>query len=183
MHGGTRKDLEEQCLAWGLSPHARGNLSTRHIRHIRHGPIPACTGEPCSRSRNCKLTGAYPRMHGGTMPMPAAIRWSWGLSPHARGNLDAQSPSNPRLGPIPACTGEPPPVRAWRHPMEAYPRMHGGTFGMTSCCVLHGGLSPHARGNRLQRMSSGDGSGPIPTCTGEPLDRKRLIQKEISRFS
>ena len=51
---------------------------------------------------------------------------------------------------------------------KAYPRMHGGTALALSANAGVKGLSPHARGNRLNFLWRLAESGPIPACTGEP---------------
>ena len=147
MHGGTRSKLCPMRLAWGLSPHARGNLVTPYSTRLGVGPIPACTGEPKAGVDRYRAEWAYPRMHGGTPGWGGCRGRLVGLSPHARGNrirfsrqktaqgLSPHARGNPlfavfppvKFGPIPACTGEPSDRAFPRATSWAYPRMHGGT--------------------------------------------------------
>ena len=92
-----------------------------------------------------------------------------GLSPHARGNLRIGGHECYPQGPIPACTGEPVHQANWRANSGAYPRMHGGTSALTRRSSSVAGLSPHARGNPGSKGGGGAKRGPIPACTGEPL--------------
>ena len=50
----------------GLSPRVRGNQLSRPQQGYCEGSIPACTGEPRTRSRSLKPTRVYPRVYGGT---------------------------------------------------------------------------------------------------------------------
>ncbi len=50
----------------------------------------------------------------------------------------------------------------------AYPRMRGGTIKVAGFAPPSIGLSPHARGNRLPKVSACRAWGPIPACAGEP---------------
>ena len=127
MHGGTMTALSCHLSAMGLSPHARGNLHHSAQRVARHGPIPACTGEPNFGCRHVGPDGAYPRMHGGTGSRIFCGNGDAGLSPHARGNLNRPGSTLNAGGPIPACTGEPNASPTIVYSLGAYPRMHGGT--------------------------------------------------------
>ncbi len=148
MRGGTY-DRPGLVAVWlGLSPHARGNLSSLSVFHLWFGPIPACAGEPRTHSNALSASRAYPRMRGGTQLSQDIAAPYRGLSPHARGNPSSDRIGSFRWGPIPACAGEPRcwgtrPCTAW-----AYPRMRGGTRPSAPTITVPPGLSPHARGNR-----------------------------------
>ena len=115
------------------------------------------------------MVRAYPRMHGGTGCGQSGGNFFEGLSPHARGNRVRSSRLEARLGPIPACTGEPSYVRRLIGAPGAYPRMHGGTGALAAGVTAEQGLSPHARGNHGLARAKAGAIGPIPACTGEPL--------------
>ncbi len=66
MRGGTALILSSLWPWLGLSPHARGNHLLPMNRKRPGGPIPACAGEPPDMAPYITLTGAYPRMRGGT---------------------------------------------------------------------------------------------------------------------
>ena len=89
-------------------------------------------------------------MHGGTGLPGLKFDFFEGLSPHARGNLRRADGQYETAGPIPACTGEPPPAKMAVIIPRAYPRMHGGTDSVILIAWACWGLSPHARGNPKQ---------------------------------
>ena len=91
----------------------------------------------------------------------------WGLSPRARGKHALVSEINRDAGPIPAGAGEtilrpPSSIRA-----RAYPRGRGGNCSATWICVAPGGLSPRARGKRIDVPDNDGVMGPIPAGAGE----------------
>ena len=107
LRGGTTGSARLLILKPGLSPLARGNRLPLPPRWTSWGPIPACAGEPSSRTWVWSACRAYPRLRGGT----AVSTWPYtlrrGLSPLARGNPWARMGRGRAFGPIPACAGEP----------------------------------------------------------------------------
>ena len=70
---------------------------------------------------------------------------------------------------IPACAGEPVRMIALTHERRVYPRVCGGTSGISTHPESVKGLSPRVRGNRAitgQRISC---QRSIPACAGEPV--------------
>ena len=67
MRGGTQLVEFAHSPPLGLSPHARGNLSSAPPMCALLGPIPACAGEPALEDIRDDCSGAYPRMRGGTL--------------------------------------------------------------------------------------------------------------------
>ncbi len=131
----------------GLSPRARGNQCPLGAAFCPHGTIPACAGEPCSRSPCRTCPGDYPRVRGGTKSLDDDLKGCKGLSPRARGN---QGPPRGRAvseGTIPACAGEPLSSSPRRTVTRDYPRVRGGTVPMSCKISCVTGLSPRARGN------------------------------------
>ncbi len=116
-----------KTIQFCLFPHARGNQHKQSIRGSSDGPIPACAGEPLRLGGAFLFFGAYPRMRGGTKCEDYYDGNQWGLSPHARGNLQHLDHVIDHAGPIPACAGEPGPGAPGLGPRGAYPRMRGGT--------------------------------------------------------
>ena len=107
-HGEARARLLERQRIRGLSPPTRGSRrSTVGATAIR-GSIPAHTGKPASRERQCAQARVYPRPHGEARIPPIPGGFSRGLSPPTRGSL---APVVDRMLPqrsIPAHTGKPP---------------------------------------------------------------------------
>ncbi len=105
--GGTDKPSLCRRSVLGLSPPVRGNPKGAYSSYFPVWSIPACAGEPSSRSDALMSDRVYPRLCGGTSQ-------SWwfrdshkGLSPPVRGNpisvqIILYSPRS-----IPACAGEP----------------------------------------------------------------------------
>ena len=66
--GGTTLRQYRNVSCGGLSPRVRGNLRVRPVFVENRRSIPACAGEPCSRSSACTTQRVYPRVCGGTLP-------------------------------------------------------------------------------------------------------------------
>ncbi len=68
--GGTfaKGDINHANL--GLSPRGRGNHGNRDRETEGTGTIPAWAGEPLLALLVAGLTGDYPRVGGGTVPLP-----------------------------------------------------------------------------------------------------------------
>ncbi len=172
MRGGTDGLLLLDGGDTGLSPHARGNRKLFFGFGFGFGPIPACAGEPTSWRQHLCRSRAYPRMRGGTLFQFVTLQPWLGLSPHARGNRAKTLASGGKSGPIPACAGEPRPKGSATGAPWAYPRMRGGTSIYGARDSADKGLSPHARGNLLEKGQQERGLGPIPACAGEPTTKR-----------
>ena len=75
----------------------------------------------------------------------------WGLSPRVRGNPRPRPHIPASFGSIPACAGEPMPVRGWCSTPRVYPRVCGGTFEGKPVATCKAGLSPRVRGEPQAR--------------------------------
>ena len=91
-----------------------------------------------------------------------------GLSPLARGNRRRKHCHHARLGPIPARAGQPGAFRLLIPSIRAYPRSRGATHLEQRPRQGLKGLSPLARGNRLQALQCRIGVRPIPARAGQP---------------
>ncbi len=178
MRGGTCSAGTRYLPFAGLSPHARGNLSSGKPLSHRQGPIPACAGEPPDRHCDHHSKRAYPRMRGGTGHVLITDKPGLGLSPHARGNLEEIRQRLASLGPIPACAGEPSRNALLNWNAWAYPRMRGGTSMPPRMMRRIWGLSPHARGNHGVSERNPIDLGPIPACAGEPSPPDTCVRGE-----
>ena len=152
----------------GLSPLARGNPVRPVVELVHHGPIPAGAGQPAPRLESSASLGAYPRWRGATTSLILARQVGRGLSPLARGNLTQHPQLIHANGPIPAGAGQP----GWSGwigcASRAYPRWRGATLMRRRTYAFTAGLSPLARGNRIQTDRGPSASGPIPAGAGQP---------------
>ena len=168
VRGGTCWEFHAASFALGLSPRARGNQLHVVLVDDDLGTIPACAGEPSSRSRQNRWSWDYPRVRGGTRIAGRPFDGLVGLSPRARGNLVYTVLMICHKRTIPACAGEPhPDTRAGRR-IRDYPRVRGGTGSRGLEARLPGGLSPRARGNPVGTDTPVFWDGTIPACAGEP---------------
>ena len=106
-HGATEWGRTERAKIGGLSPLARGNPRLARLQSACARPIPARTGQPCSKPMRRVFERAYPRSHGATSWQVSDLLLSQGLSPLARGNRTASDAQIALKGPIPARTGQP----------------------------------------------------------------------------
>ena len=169
MCGGTGPPPELVCCACGLSPRVRGNRRLDERPEGGSGSIPACAGEPLPSRRWTTLSRVYPRVCGGTGPVPWWPCRPGGLSPRVRGNRGRRRGRGLASGSIPACAGEPAtrPFRAGRP--GVYPRVCGGTRRRLPQSPRWRGLSPRVRGNHPRECARYPVQRSIPACAGEPL--------------
>ena len=66
--GGTAGKRAAAVLPGGLSPRVRGNQAQVGDGDVPARSIPACAGEPDSRTHQAIATEVYPRVCGGTPP-------------------------------------------------------------------------------------------------------------------
>ena len=166
--GGTALAGHHSTRRWGLSPRVRGNLVECPHDRSRSGTIPACAGEPHSRTSRRLRQRDYPRVCGGTAPDRSVKVCKMGLSPRVRGNLPI-SPSHDCFDwTIPACAGEPSGSLTGSGSARDYPRVCGGTPVIAASTFEAKGLSPRVRGNPSSISPSKYSGGTIPACAGEP---------------
>ena len=133
--GGTAVADEPLATARGLSPRVRGNRHQRISAFQSVRSIPACAGEPTGIRGAKSITEVYPRVCGGTGQEGGYRMTDEGLSPRVRGNLLLGFPNAVPKRSIPACAGEPPPLRPARFRTSVYPRVCGGTRPAGPQCV------------------------------------------------
>ncbi len=147
----------------------RGNHPNPSRTGLQARSIPACAGEPLSRSARAGHSPVYPRVCGGTaFWLPASIP-ELGLSPRVRGNLGVQTRAQGSRRSIPACAGEPSLSGSGSGSGPVYPRVCGGTCSKRACARGGLGLSPRVRGNLLPVLIKLIGLWSIPACAGEPI--------------
>ena len=101
-----------------------------------------------------------------------------GLSPRVRGNPDINPAYCKMARSIPACAGEPPDSGGLILRPEVYPRVCGGTAGISTRPVTLRGLSPRVRGNRVNLPQPCYSARSIPACAGEPRAGQSTRQYE-----
>ena len=85
--GGTWTVTIDGAPQTGLSPSVRGNRPGPRPGRQTCGSIPACAGEPSTRSASSPTSTVYPRVCGGTSTSISTPLTGTGLSPRVRGNL------------------------------------------------------------------------------------------------
>ncbi len=133
--------------------------------------IPACAGEPKCLPRLYFVNKVYPRVCGGTACWDLAMPGVRGLSPRVRGNRLPRWAAGRWFGSIPACAGEPVLFAGQAKVNRVYPRVCGGTPGISLTALRTAGLSPRVRGNLGGLMSVNNTARSIPACAGEPFVR------------
>ena len=106
VYGGTSGRNRTRQPSAGLSPRVRGN--PRQVGRVAPDPgsIPACTGEPRSKTARHRSSPVYPRVYGEPYEKCRDM------------NLSAV---------YPACTGEPSNAARYLKEYQVYPRVYGGT--------------------------------------------------------
>ena len=178
VYGGTATFSPSPIPRPGLSPRVRGNLGLVSVRLNCLRSIPACTGEPFFSSYVRYLAQVYPRVYGGTQTRICCQFYLQGLSPRVRGNLFISLPFPLAPRSIPACTGEPRPIRMGVSIEAVYPRVYGGTASTKASTTSCPGLSPRVRGNPRLLAICRSWNRSIPACTGEPTAAGRTVGHE-----
>ena len=173
MCGGTRALEWDGTAAQGLSPRVRGNRRPAGAYRLPRGSIPACAGEPSGERRRFQAWQVYPRVCGGTGVHTGVVGKVTGLSPRVRGNPRHPGAGVPAARSIPACAGEPRPIRSCRARTGVYPRVCGGTIEAARPACTWSGLSPRVRGNREPVRIQDFFARSIPACAGEPCTGPR----------
>ena len=168
MCGGTPPHDGLQYVVVGLSPRVRGNPPRPLPGRRLVGTIPACAGEPIHEITPEQMQRDYPRVCGGTGACVEMMMESGGLSPRVRGNLVDVALVQEEIGTIPACAGEPSPLKGAKGVQGDYPRVCGGTPYTVTAGEADEGLSPRVRGNPCAIPGWFLYAGTIPACAGEP---------------
>ena len=156
----------------GLSPRVRGIPLRVAGPGAVAGSIPACTGNPRSRSSCSSARKVYPRVYGESDHYLALDGSHGGLSPRVRGIPTPPDRALSVMGSIPACTGNPQRHHLGRLLIGVYPRVYGESAALTLRGRADYGLSPRVRG--IPRRSAGRRrlGGSIPACTGNPSTKR-----------
>ena len=136
-------------LLWGRSPRVRGSLSDPLQDAAQYRSIPACAGEPASANNAPQTTKVDPRVCGGAAVCVVAGRQVRGRSPRVRGSRLTGRGWGDDHRSIPACAGEPGPLRSVPLPRRVDPRVCGGAIAARVARQKMRGRSPRVRGSQL----------------------------------
>ena len=148
VYGESPLDAVQTIVPLGLSPRVRGIPDERRITIDRRGSIPACTGNPTSRTAASSVWAVYPRVYGESPAQHHHLEQPLGLSPRVRGIRPLESPLPHVPGSIPACTGNPYGAQGGMAGFGVYPRVYGESRSARSMSGRARGLSPRVRGIR-----------------------------------
>jgi len=153
-------------IASGSSPRARGALPLSAGGFSEPGIIPACAGSTVPRGAWPGPHGDHPRVRGEHCRPRPRPGHDPGSSPRARGAPSRRRSSTHALGIIPACAGSTvdpydSPRRIWDHP-----RVRGEHRPVIGRPCGRAGSSPRARGAQRIGSTSGIAAGIIPACAG-----------------
>ena len=165
--GGSADALDANSANDGLSPRVRGKHPSPSAALRCARSIPACAGEARQAAGVADAMVVYPRVCGGSLGPHAATMRAAGLSPRVRGKPAAARAALLRLRSIPACAGEAVIGLGIKRGVEVYPRVCGGSAGLTMASTCARGLSPRVRGKPAQMLVSAGFTGSIPACAGE----------------
>ena len=106
--GGTEAEAKADESAEGLSPRVRGNRESEPLAFGNFRSIPACAGEPSSRSDiSCRLNGSIPACAGEPRHANTPCRISTVYPRVCGGTTCAVRKTTTFFRSIPACAGEP----------------------------------------------------------------------------
>ena len=146
MRGERRFWFDDETMAIGSSPHARG---TR--RQKKSTP---------------DLRTVHPRMRGERFTFTQNTTVNVGSSPHARGTRHELNAKILECRFIPACAGNALLSGSDKVPMTVHPRMRGERHQRALHRTDQAGSSPHARGTHTAVFRQGKNTRFIPACAG-----------------
>ena len=152
----------------GPSPRVRGTPGRRRRARACGGSIPACAGNPATRSTPCRVRRVHPRVCGEPHGVTVHGFRSSGPSPRVRGTLSAQRGIRARRGSIPACAGNPGWRRSNSRRAQVHPRVCGEPVVSMASEMRDMGPSPRVRGTLRRRSPDRQSIRSIPACAGNP---------------
>ena len=154
-------------LLGGLSPRVRGKpRNPASVAQVARS-IPACAGEATAGRLLARIRRVYPRVCGGSSRWSHEYARSEGLSPRVRGKRPRLLAPRGRRRSIPACAGEAPGRIRRGGALWVYPRVCGGSVGLSGYAPRSWGLSPRVRGKHRPGIPQAGYRGSIPACAGE----------------
>ncbi len=137
-------------LNCGLSPLARGTHQHLMLSRTELRFIPAGAGNTVVIRMALSWTSVYPRWRGEHVPLVGGVVDQDGLSPLARGTHSGRPCESSISRFIPAGAGNTTCRPRKGNAGSVYPRWRGEHFSFRKPIKRTGGLSPLARGTRLQ---------------------------------
>ena len=168
VYGAAVRSSPMMSSKCGLSPRVRGSPHRWTPVRPMPGSIPACTGQPPTRTISVPMSGVYPRVYGAARSICWGIGLRTGLSPRVRGSHIARVGQVVDARSIPACTGQPAPAHCRCPPPGVYPRVYGAAIREGIAGYTRKGLSPRVRGSRREQAKATIQERSIPACTGQP---------------
>ncbi len=153
-------------LVAGLSQRMRGTRLVERWLWFLVRFIPAGAGNTFFCWFSVQFLPVYPRWRGEHIIKLTVRRFNSGLSPLARGTPTSMSAVMVRQRFIPAGAGNTIRSSVIRAPLPVYPRWRGEHNGGTPPLTTGVGLSPLARGTRLERCSRQMAERFIPAGAG-----------------
>ncbi len=116
---------DEETIAGGSSPRARGTPIHRGDHRAECRFIPACAGNAWANGLQPRLITVHPRVRGERILIERRYYGPRGSSPRARGTPRAAPVAALRWRFIPACAGNATLSGLVRRPMTVHPRVRG----------------------------------------------------------
>ena len=130
--------------------------------------IPACAGNPDSRTPRQGPIPVHPRVCGEPLSEAQLTSVRPGSSPRVRGTPNRNLLGDVRARFIPACAGNPQREIQGARRSPVHPRVCGEPVRERIVAELRDGSSPRVRGTRGRRSSARYTIRFIPACAGNP---------------
>ena len=178
--GNTATFDKSRSSVMGSSPHARGTLFQKASRRCRGGDHPRMRGEHVLPPHAVlAVVGIIPACAGNTTPLGQWPRPMPGSSPHARGTPNRHQSLSTRSRDHPRMRGEHRRRHGRRRPPEGIiPACAGNTKHSDQYGAFIEGSSPHARGTRRCRRSTGFSKRDHPRMRGEHEHDDQQVRAE-----
>ena len=152
----------------GSSLRAQGSRRDWTDRPVIEGFIPACAGEPRRTRPTPTASGVHPCVRRGAFYFKYRVRVPSGSSLRAQGSHILHSRRARLCGFIPACAGEPRPLRQCRRRSGVHPCVRRGAPSKGSKRRFSAGSSLRAQGSLISTNCRVEEVRFIPACAGEP---------------
>ena len=128
-------------------PRVCGGAEAVALTNSQQKGLSRVCGGAAAPTRWPSMAWVYPRVCGGAYDGASFRHKGQGLSPRVRGSPLPRRCTCEPVGSIPACAGEPNPLRPRLSKKRVYPRVCGGAPGSPRGIAQDDGLSPRVRGS------------------------------------